>query len=887
MERSNVKSTFLGQRRPEAYVPVKRPILRYCVLAFLFAITVAYEVPYLHDVLRDQTRDVPFFTMETATDRVGIVTRGAAQAGLHKGDQVLSIDGRPSKGLSDWALPFADTTIGASITIVLRSSDPSSPNQHTVVLPVTTESIDAWKVAGELALYFLLPTSCVLLGFWVVMQRPRDSMAWLLLALMLTFPHIFESYKAEAWPPGWRQAAVFYHATFGSMLPLVMFLFGRFFPEPFPVDSIWDKLWKLLLWCLAVPFTIFALSGAIESVFDLDSYRSAAAFERITHPLNGVMQVFAYLLIVSFFAAMGIKYRISRSPDARRRLHILYWGATAAWTPALLVTVYARVSGKAVPDVFPQWVILAALIPLVLFPLTLAYVIVVHKAMGVGVALRQGLQYALAKNGVRALQIISMSAVAFAAVEFVSDPARGRWLKVGVILTGIAVVLRLRGLADCLRAWVDRRFFRETYDAEHVLAELSEQVRTMVEPKSLLETVAARISDTLHVPQVAVLLGAGGPYRPAYVLGYGDTPDVAFAPAAGTTRLLQMQKEPARVYLNDRDSWLYSDTDVTEQERAELTWLGSELLLPLAVRDKLLGFISLGPKKSEEPYTGSDVRWLKSVAAQTGLALENANPMREIADEIAQRERLNREVEIAREVQERLFPQTLPAIAGLDYAGCCRPALGVGGDYYDFLALPEGHLGVAIGDVSGKGIAAALMMASLQASLRSEATRGLESLAAAVSNINRLVYEASSANRYATFFYGQYDPATRQFDYVNAAHNPPILFRCANGTWSVRRLDVGGTVVGLLQSFPYQQASVELMERDLLVAYTDGISEAMNAADEEWGEERLRQTIESCATLPAQEIMQRVFVATDAFVAGAKRHDDMTLVVLRVVAKAG
>jgi sigma-B regulation protein RsbU (phosphoserine phosphatase) len=452
-----------------------------------------------------------------------------------------------------------------------------------------------------------------------------------------------------------------------------------------------------------------------------------------------------------------------------------------------------------------------------------------------------------------------------------------------VILIGIILVLRIRKFADQLRAWLDRRFFREAYDAEQVLSELGEQVRTMVEPKSLLETVAARISQTLHVPQVAVLLGGDGLYRPAYAMGYGDLSGVTFPAVAATTKLLQKQKEPARVYLNDHDSWLYRDTDITDEERSKLARLQSELLLPLAVRDKLLGFISLGPKQSEEPYTGSDVRLLKSVAAQTGLALENANLMREIADEVAQRERLNREVEIAREVQERLFPQTLPPITGLDYAGYCRPALGVGGDYYDFLALPHGHLGVAIGDVSGKGIAAALMMASLQASLRGEVTRAPENLAAAIANINRLVYEASSANRYATFFYGQYDPANRRFDYVNAGHNPPMLFHCTGGKWSVTRLDVGGTVVGLLESYPYQQGLVSLSAGDILVAFTDGISEAMNIADEEWGEDCLMKTIESCDGLDAQQIMKHVFTAADAFVAGAKQHDDMTLVVLKVV----
>jgi sigma-B regulation protein RsbU (phosphoserine phosphatase) len=864
-------------------VPTKRPIFRYCVLAFLFVITLAYEVPYLHDILRDQNRSVPFFNIEEATDRVGIVTREAANAGIRKDDEVLSINGQPYRGASDLARPFALTPGGGRITVVVRSSDPAHPGERTIVLPVRTVREDPWRIAGELALYFVLPAISILLGFWVAFQRPRDPMAWLLLALMLTFPHIFESYKAEAWPPGWREAAMLYHATLGSMLPPVMFLFGRFFPEPFGPGSFRDKLWRVMQWSMAVPFTIVALIGAVETVIELSNFRDANVIERATHPLDGVMQVFAYLLIGSFFAAMGTKYGVSQSPDARRRLKILYWGSTVAWTPGLILTVYARVQGKAIADIFPQWVILAALVPLTLFPITLAYVIVVQKAMDVRVALRQGLQYALARNGVRVLQALLVTAVVVSAVAMAEDASRNRPQKITVIALGIVAALSIRRLGERVRNWVDRRFFREAYNAEQVLTELSEQVRAMVEPKSLLETVAARISETLHVPQIAVLLGGGGPYRLAFAMGYGDLSTVTFPPGTGTVKVLQTEKEPARVYLNDRDSWLYRDDAVTDEERHKLAALQSELLLPLAVRDKLLGFISLGPKKSEEPYTGSDVRLLKSVAAQTGLALENANLMREIADEVAQRERLNREVEIAREVQERLFPQKLPAIAGLDYAGYCRPALGVGGDYYDFLALPQGHLGVAVGDVSGKGIAAALMMASLQASLRGEATRAPENLAAAVGNVNRLVYEASAENRYATFFYGQYDPATRQFAYVNAGHNPPMLFHCSRGQWIVTRLEVGGTVVGLLETYPYQQGSASLAPGDLLVAYTDGISEAMNSADEEWGEARLIKTVETCSGLTAQEVLNRIFRDADTFVAGAKQHDDMTLVVLRVV----
>jgi sigma-B regulation protein RsbU (phosphoserine phosphatase) len=163
------------------------------------------------------------------------------------------------------------------------------------------------------------------------------------------------------------------------------------------------------------------------------------------------------------------------------------------------------------------------------------------------------------------------------------------------------------------------------------------------------------------------------------------------------------------------------------------------------------------------------------LAAQTGLALEISELVQSLAKEAAQRERINREIEIAREVQQRLFPQRLPEIRGLSLAGTCRPALGVGGDYYDVIELEDGRLGLAIGDVSGKGISAALLMASLRASLRGMTLDGPSDLARMMQKVNQLVYEASANNRYAMFFFATYSPETRELRYVNAGHNPPML----------------------------------------------------------------------------------------------------------------
>jgi phosphoserine phosphatase RsbU/P len=865
-------------------VPSRRPILRYCILAFLLIITVAYESAYWRTMIRLNRFDFPTVVMKITSNEID-VQNSSRNIGLQTGDRLIAVNGAPYRGESTLYSAYNHARVGVPILLEVESAG----TVHTIAMRVALAHASFWDMVANAILNFLLPALCLLLGFWVVAVRPHDFLAWLLLALMMTVPQLFESYRIQGWPAGWREVAMVYHTGLGFMFTITMFFFGRYFPEPFPPELIWDKVWSIMQWILVAPYAVFQVLLIAISVSDLDHYQALAPVAHfLSNPFGRVFpRVLPFVLLSTFFAAIFMKYSMSRSADAKRRLKILYWGATIAWTPALFLTIYAAYLGQMNMDrVAPEWAIIAGFSLLNLFPLTLAYVIVVQKAMDVRVVLRQGLQYTFATSGVRVIQVIAVIVLVISAVGFLGDPHQSRMLKIGAMLVGIAITASIGKLSHNLRVRIDKRFFREAYNAEQVLTELSDQVRSIVEPKSLLQTVTSRIAETLHVPRIAVLLGTEI-YRPAYALGEGDVSSVEFSRNAGTVKVLQRENSPAMVYPKDRDSWIYRESDVSEKERSNLSRLESELLLPLAVRDKLLGFISLGAKRSEAPYTGTDVRLLKSVAAQTGLALENADLLKTVAEEIAQRERLNREVEIAREVQERLFPQKLPVIAGLDYAGHCRPALGVGGDYYDFLALPQGHLGVAIGDVSGKGIAAALMMASLQASLRGEATRGPDNLAAAVANVNRLVYEASSANRYATFFYGQYDPANRKFDYVNAGHNPPMVFHCADQgkdkNAKVTRLEVGGTVVGLLENFAYEQGTVSLQVGDTLVAFTDGISEAMNSADEEWGEDRMMAAIQKCDGMNADQLMQQIFVEADKFVAGAKQHDDMTVVILRIM----
>lgn len=820
----------------------------------------------------------PFFLGDDGV--IGFLNPAAKAAGLTDDDRLLAVNGRPLKGRAVYGEQLMRSRLGDVMNVTVLHRDSNGRHVQKIMnISMVREPRSSWNAEILNALLaIVLPYLVALLGFWVAAVRPRDPLAWLVLIIMLGYEFFWDA-SAEQWLPVVRDAAIGFRAAINASIPIWLLLFGIYFPEPFPKSSRFAK-WTRYKWILIVPLGLGALAQAVSAIAGMENQAKAVSFWR--WPLwVRVLEICLFYATIGFsLQFILIKMRSAPSVDARRRLRLLTLGSLIGLGPFFLLRAVSLIMDVNPETYFPQWLWLGSYVLYYLFPLVLAWVIVVHRAMDVRVVLRQGVQYALAQNSVRVIQIVATVVVFIAAVTLVAGSGGNRVENLVIIGIGLAALLTVQRGSGRLRVWIDRRFFREAYNAEQMLSELSDQVRTMVQPARLIETVAKRISETLHIGRIAVLLDSGSPFRPAYALGCGAVSDLAFAPQSATVQALLSEKQPVHVYLEDDNSWVQRQAE--EAERAQLSRLQPELLLPLIAREKLLGFVSLGAKRSEEPYTNSDLKLLNSVATQTGLALENAQLVAAITEEVAQRERMNREVEIAREVQERLFPQQLPQIAGLDFTGACRPALGVGGDYYDFLELPDGQLGIALGDVSGKGIGAALLMASLQASLRAEATRARSDLAALVGNVNRLVYQSSTSNRYATFFYAQYDPRRLMLTYVNAGHNPPMLFRKNGLPPEVIRLEAGGTVVGLMESFPYQQETLQLAHGDVLLAFTDGISEAMNPDDEEWGETRLVETVEKNLEISANDLLSRIMANADAFTAGAKQHDDMTLVVLRV-----
>jgi sigma-B regulation protein RsbU (phosphoserine phosphatase) len=249
--------------------------------------------------------------------------------------------------------------------------------------------------------------------------------------------------------------------------------------------------------------------------------------------------------------------------------------------------------------------------------------------------------------------------------------------------------------------------------------------------------------------------------------------------------------------------------------------------------------------------------------------------------------RLESELEIAREVQTQLFPRSAPEVPGLALYGVCKAARTVSGDYYDFLKLGEKKVGLVLGDVSGKGISAALLMAAIQSALRAQFYDGLApalasstsalSTAAVVSRLNVQLYESTPREKYVTFFFAVYDAANRSLTYTNAGHLPPVLFRRGK----VERLRVGGTVVGLFSPLTYEQAEIQIQPGDLLLAFTDGITEPENIYGEEFGEERVLEVVRRALGAPPQILAEEIYRSVSDWTGSPELQDDMTLLIAK------
>jgi sigma-B regulation protein RsbU (phosphoserine phosphatase) len=574
--------------------------------------------------------------------------------------------------------------------------------------------------------------------------------------------------------------------------------------------------------------------------------------------------------ITGFLLGLAALVANARSPDAaaRRKTRVIMWGTVLGFTPALLLGIVTSSTGRE-PYELGFWLWMPTVVALCLMPLSFAYAVVKHRVLAVPVLLRRSARYLLVKRGFAALTMVAgllatlVLALSFSRVLSARTPLA---LPTGlVVAAGFGALLVSAGMRMERRVAtrIDRAFFRNAYDARQILEDLADHVRAATDRQGLAVLLERHLREALHPRRLILYLEDGGGQLH---LERGAAP----SGLESIGRHLPVLDDLAR----RAEPW-----EVPPQPSlGGLERLDPEGLVPVLGRQgRLLGIIVLGERLSEEPYSREDRRLLSSVASQAGLALENIQLAERIAERLEAERRATQEMDIAKQVQSRLFPQLKPVLATLEYAGGCWQARAVGGDYYDFPELGPGRLGLVLADVAGKGISAALLMATLQACLRSQQASSAD-LARLLRAVNRIFYPSAAPNRFATLFFGDYDDAARRLRYANCGHNPPVLLRASG---AVERLAPTATVLGLFEEWDVCVAEVVLASGDLLLAFSDGASEAWSDQGEEFGEERLVRALVAHRDRPVAELLNVLAEEIHQF-SGAQQEDDLTLVVARV-----
>jgi len=483
-------------------------------------------------------------------------------------------------------------------------------------------------------------------------------------------------------------------------------------------------------------------------------------------------------------------------------------------------------------------------------------------------------------------------------LRFIDSYGRRTDLLVSLLLFGTFVLVNSLARRRVLPK-IELYYEPMPYDERKIFFDLGQGTQHVTTIDQLYQHLADRIRNELEASNAAIFIrdDATGSFNLRVLSNQGRAAEIdpggtrlQLSKRAFVVRRLVNLSTPLVIEPTEIETWsqaLNSLLPSLREERAGehdvLRTIKSRILVQIKQKNELVGILSFGPRRRGFNYSIHDRELLMSISAQLALVIDNAR----LTERMVAQERMRRELALAAEVQQRLLPSSPPLGMAMEIAGFCEPARGVGGDYYDFINFDNSELGLAIADVAGKGMPAALLMSTVQATLRSLTARNGSSspasyeLSSIVSKLNRLLFNTTNGEHYVTFFYATFDQKTQLLTYVNAGHNPPLYLQAGDSS-EFRQLTAGGLVAGAFEHSAYEQDTVQMKPDDLLFLYTDGLTEALNVDGEEFGATRIMETLKSIASLSVDQIRDEVVQRVKDWCTGMSLYDDLTFVVMKV-----
>jgi len=795
---------------------------------------------------------------------------------LQRGDTIIGIGGSIVNSPQNAASELRRHAPGTSVPYLIRRDN----RQIIVSVPLTSTRVDMqeYSVNVVLALVYLA------IGFAVYLRSGNERAAGLFFLLCLMFALYFMT--------NLQQASYFLGAIITQnlgafarfMLPAVFLHFFLVFPR---------KKLNLTRHPFLAPL-IYIMPLMFYLRFTLDQFIGAEGAK--IHATSWIVLGIYYVLGLS---ALLHGYFSYRDPLMRQRVRILTFGTLGAVIPFLIFKIGLEELN------FRTGLTRLGAVPLAAIPISFGYCVARYQVLQIDLLLKRNLAYGL---------LTGLVWIAYLG---------GAWWLGGKVLTilpsGSALISAGATLGVAAALWparmslqrdLDRRFYHSRDNMAGLIEEFSKEIPRLIQKETLLTRVGERLVQVLDLPGMAVYLTGGETDSPGFELaGFikGKAPQPAFGDAADEDRprpavqtryprrlVLQnlvhtMETEGEPLWADAKESEHLDGHQAITREQAELKARlkeqqflvdsGIQLLIPMVTQGRLVGIVALPRRQGEGDYQVYELQLLTIVAGQVALQIENSR----LYEEEVAKQKLEEEMAMARRIQSRLLPRSLPSYLGVDIEAINISSKQVSGDYYDMFERTDGKLAIVIADVSGKGMPASLLASNIQAALRG-LCYNCDSPGVVLERINLQIHASTDPEHFATLFLAMFDPQTRTMEYSSGGHNAPVLMRNNGG---IELLEKGGLPLGAFDFGTYEEGYVELHEGDLLFLYTDGLTETKDPDDDEdFGEDRLNNLLLASREDDVAHLFDTVGDQLQKFSGRNKDQeadDDITMIGLKIV----
>ena len=728
------------------------------------------------------------------------------------------------------------------------------PGLRTAAAGAAIDSHDVQPIPRVLLLY-LFSALNIGLGILLIRLRPNDLAARLLALGMVGTAAVFNApahsgLQEMPWLAARLHNNYHWFAGLAYVLALLVFPDGR-------LPAAWSRrpwlTWPLLALCLVAATVVFI---HFRSWFHGDP--------------TGLVLFFGVLIPVAGVTSQSSRLRQGASAAQRQQSRVLVWALSLALGVALFLSGLRLVLGSALEQELQGLAFVVFPVLFAAIPLTLTAVLVRYRLWDMDRVINQTLVYGTLTG---LLGLAYVAGVAVLGNTFLS-PILGR-PNLFLVAATVAVALLFRPARDRIQAFIDRSFYRSRYDAARTLEAFGARLRDEIDLDIVAGELLAAADETMQPARMALWL------RPGDGAAEEDQrPTPNWARHAEVVPVEVARDDPVIGHLEAVAGPVALDEiGLVSPARDALQAAGMRLVVPLVSQARLVGLLALGPRRSERDYAGDDRKLLEDLAQRAAPAVRVAQLVRQLvrqqAAELKARERIEQELQVAQLIQRQFLPRELPELSGWHVATYYQPAKAVGGDFYDFIELPGGLIGLVCGDVTGKGVPAALVMATTHSILRGDAPQ-LVSPAKVLERANRLLLHDIPPQMFVTCLYGVLDPATGRLRYANAGHNPPYM-HTSDGVVELRAT---GMPLGAMPDMTYEEKEATLGPGDTVLLHSDGLVEAHDPERKMFGFPRLAELVGGCGGGP--ELIDLLLGELDGFTGPDwEQEDDITLVALQ------